>query len=81
MLKLADCKRFLLDWRPSGAGLTWLLALGWWLVLGGALCRSLRPALGSAAGTGRPGGPPTKPRRPKACPRPGYPRLPYSAAA
>ena len=80
MLKLAEIKRWLLDWRSSGAGLRWLLTLGWWLVLGWQLRRSLRPALGSATG-GYPAGPPTRPRRPKAHPRPSYPRLPYPSAA
>ncbi len=81
MLKLADSKRFILDWQPSGAGLAWLLALGWWLVLSWPLRRTLRSALGGAV-AGRPTpGPPTKPRRPKGRPRPDYPRLAYPSAA
>jgi hypothetical protein len=80
MLKLAEFKRLLLDWQPSGAGLVWLLAMGWWLVLGWPLRRSLRPALGSATGE-HPVGPPTRPRRPKDRPRPSYPRVPYPSAA
>lgn len=80
MLKLAEVKRYLLDWQPSGAGLVWLLALGWWLVLGWPLRRSLRAALGSAAGA-FPTGPPTKPRRPKARLRSSFPGLSYPSAA
>ncbi len=81
MLKLADSKRFLLDWQPSGAGLAWLLALGWWLVLSWPLRRNLRSALGGAV-AGRPtAGPPTKPRRPKGRPRPGLSHLAYPSAA
>jgi len=80
MLKLADSKRFFLDWQPTGAGLAWLLALGWWLVLSWPLRRNLRAALGAAEGSPTPG-PPTKPRRPKSRPRPDYPRLAYPSAA
>lgn len=81
MLKLADSKRLLLDWWPSGAGLTWLLALAWWLALGWPLRRNLRAALGSAPAGWPSDGPPTKPRRPKAGPRRCQPHQPYSSAA
>ena len=80
MLKLAEVKRYVLDWPPAGAGLRWLLALGWWLALGWPLRRSLRAALGGAAGAPV-AGPPTKPRRPKARPRPSLPHLSYPSAA
>ena len=80
MLKLAEVKRYVLDWQPSGAGLRWLLALGWWLVLSWPLRRSLRSALGRAA-SAAPAGPPTKPRRPKARLRPSLPHLSYPSAA
>jgi hypothetical protein len=80
MLKLAEVKRCLLDWRPSSAGLRWLLAQGWWLVLSWPLRRSLRTALGSAASAAV-AGPPTKPRRPKARLRPSFPGLSYPSAA
>jgi hypothetical protein len=80
MLKLADSKRFLLDWQPSGAGIAWLLALGWWLVLSWPLRRNLRSALGSAAGSPAPG-PPIKPRRPKDRSRSDQARLAYPSAA
>ena len=81
MLKLAAAKRFLLDWQPSGVGLAWLLALGWWLVLGLPLRRSLRAALGGAVAGWPCAGPPTKPRRPKAGGRRAQPRLSYPSAA
>lgn len=83
MLKLAECKRLLLDWQPSGAGpyLAALLALAWWLVLSWPLRRSLRAALGGAAAGWPTGGPPTRPRRPKARPRRDYPPLSYPSAA
>ena len=80
MLKLAKLKRLLLDWQPFGAGLVCLVALGWWLVLGWPLRRSLRGALGRAGGT-YPAGRPTRPRRPKDRPRPSCPRVPYPSAA
>jgi hypothetical protein len=81
MLKLAECKRMLLDWQPSGAGLAGLLALAWWLVLSGPLRRSLRAALGGAAIGCPTAGPPTRPRRPKARPRRDYPHLSYPSVA
>jgi hypothetical protein len=86
MLKPVNAKRFLLDWLPSGAGshpagLAWLLALGWWLVLGLPLRRSLRPALGGAVVGWPCAGPPTKPRRPKPGARRAQPRLIYPSAA
>lgn len=81
MLKLAECKRMLLDWQPSGAGLAGLLALAWWLVLSWPLRRSLRAALGGAAIGSSTDGPPTRPRRPKARPRRDYPHLSYPSAA
>ena len=81
MLKLADCKRLILDWPPSGAGLVGLLALAWWLVLSWPLRRSLRAALGGAAAGWPTSGPPTRPRRPKARPRRDYPHLSYPSAA
>ncbi|MVN75473.1 hypothetical protein GO988_03965 [Hymenobacter sp. HMF4947] len=81
MLKLAEAKRFLLDWQPTGVGLRWVLALAWWLVLGGLLRRGLRSALGSEGASEYPSGPPIKPRRPKGQPRRELPRQPYSAAA
>ena len=80
MVKLAEIKHYVLDWQPTGAGLVWLLALGWWLALGWPLRRSLRAALGGAAGA-FPAGPPTKPRRPKARLRPSLPGLSYPSAA
>ena len=85
MLKLAEIKRYLLDWLPAGkgaypAGLAWLLALSWWLMLSWPLRRGLRSALGGASGHHAPG-PPTKPRRPKARPRASFPRLSYPSAA
>lgn len=81
MLKLADSKRLLLDWQPSGAGLAWLLTLGWWLVLSWPLRRNLRSALGGAVVGQAAAGPPIKPRRPKGCPRPGLAHLTYPPAA
>lgn len=81
MLKLAEAKRFLLDWQPNGAGLRWLLALAWWLVLGGLLRRGLGSALGSAGAGEPPSGPPIRPRRPKGRPRRELPGPAYSAAA
>ena len=80
MLKLTESRRLVLDWRPVSAGLLWLLALSWWLLLGLPLRRGLRSAFGGAA-RWQPAGPPTKPRRPKASPRRTYPSLPYSSAA
>ncbi|WP_223650053.1 hypothetical protein [Hymenobacter psoromatis] len=81
MLKYVESKRSLLDWQLSGAGLAWLLALGWWLVLSWPLRRTLRSALGGAVAGWPAAGPPTKPRRPKASPRHGRSHLPYPSAA
>lgn len=81
MLKQAESKRRLLAWQPAGAGLAWLLTLGWWLVLSWPLRRNLRAALGGAAAGWPAAGPPTKPRRPKAGPRRSRPQLPYPSAA
>ena len=79
MLKRVKSRWLLLDWLPAGDGLTGLLTLGWWLVLSGPLRRSLRPALGGAAGRPTPG-PANKPRRARRS-HAGRPRPAYPAAA
>jgi len=88
MVKFAETKYGLRAWLPLGGRFSWLLALGWWLLLGLPLRRNLRSALGRAAAWGErwttaADGPPVRPRRPKAprAPRRADRRPPFSAAA